>query len=221
MRKNEECKIVKDLLPNYIEKLTDPITNKFIESHIENCMDCEQVLKDMEGDIPLQKIKNNREINALKKVKRRNRFIILIMFLIITFSFILALYFLRNYSIIKNENGKLEIIKDTQNYKSLNYTHIILKGYIDEELEADITWIATINEENICINIREISQEYSSEFAEEEYNKIKNMNMSIATNAKLQGSRIYQNINLYNGKNKDELIDKFQKIYKNTTIIYI
>ena len=45
--------------------------------------------------------------------------------------------------------------------------------------------------------------------------------MSIATNAKLQGSRIYQNINLYNGKNKDELIDKFQKIYKNTTIIYI
>ena len=31
MRENKECKIVQDLLPNYIEKLTNEETNQFIE----------------------------------------------------------------------------------------------------------------------------------------------------------------------------------------------
>ena len=70
MKKSEECKIVKDLLPNYLEDLTDSITNDFIEKHIENCNDCEQTLKDMKGEIQLNKIQNNKKINALKKAKK-------------------------------------------------------------------------------------------------------------------------------------------------------
>ena len=31
MKENKECKIVQDLLPNYIEKLTNEETNKFID----------------------------------------------------------------------------------------------------------------------------------------------------------------------------------------------
>ena len=36
----KNCKIVQDLLPNYIEKLTSDETNIFIEKHLKECEDC-------------------------------------------------------------------------------------------------------------------------------------------------------------------------------------
>ena len=36
----KDCKIVQDLLPNYVENLTTKETNQFIENHLENCKDC-------------------------------------------------------------------------------------------------------------------------------------------------------------------------------------
>ena len=35
--KNKECNLVKDLLPNYIDKVTSNETNVFIEEHLKNC----------------------------------------------------------------------------------------------------------------------------------------------------------------------------------------
>ena len=69
--KELECDVIQDLLPSYIDNLTSAETNSFIERHIENCSECEEVLKDMQGDIQLEKINNSKKINALKKVKRR------------------------------------------------------------------------------------------------------------------------------------------------------
>ena len=46
-----DCKIVQDLLPNYIEKLTDEETNKYIEEHIKECEECKNVLENMKKDI--------------------------------------------------------------------------------------------------------------------------------------------------------------------------
>ena len=65
------CKIVQDLLPTYIENLTDSETNKFIENHIRDCTECENVLKDMNselGETNLQRIYQEREIDYLKKI---------------------------------------------------------------------------------------------------------------------------------------------------------
>ena len=36
----KECKIVQDLLPNYLEKVTTEETNEFIENHIGKCKEC-------------------------------------------------------------------------------------------------------------------------------------------------------------------------------------
>lgn len=221
MKKSDECKIVKDLLPNYLENLTELETNEFIEKHIENCGECEQSLKDMKGEIQLHKIQNNKKINAFKKVKRKYRIIIVAILLSIIVIFGLAVHFLINYNIIQNQSGKYEIVKTTPNYDIRNDTYIILKGYIDEGLKADITYIATINENDICINIRQISQEYSKQFAQEEFERLQRMDLDVVTNLKLQDSRIYQNLNLFNGKTKDELIENFKNSFKNVSIIYI
>mgnify|MGYP005781830921 CR=1 FL=1 len=47
MKEKRDCKIVQDLLPNYIEKLTNEETNAFIEEHLKNCVDCKKLLGNM------------------------------------------------------------------------------------------------------------------------------------------------------------------------------
>ena len=37
MKEKRDCKIVQDLLPNYIEKLTNDETNKYVEEHLKEC----------------------------------------------------------------------------------------------------------------------------------------------------------------------------------------
>ena len=37
MKEKKDCKIVQDLLPNYIEKLTNEETNNYIEDHLKEC----------------------------------------------------------------------------------------------------------------------------------------------------------------------------------------
>ena len=87
MKKNEECKLVKDLLPSYLDKITDEVTNKFVEEHIEQCEDCKKILRSMGEETILDKVKEGKKINYLKKVKRTQRmtifFILLIMIIII------------------------------------------------------------------------------------------------------------------------------------------
>ena len=46
MGKSRDCKIIQDLLPNYIENLTNTETNQYIERHIMDCKLCEEKLRE-------------------------------------------------------------------------------------------------------------------------------------------------------------------------------
>ena len=46
----KNCKIVQDLLPNYIENLTSEETNTFIEEHLTECEDCKKIYETMKKD---------------------------------------------------------------------------------------------------------------------------------------------------------------------------
>ena len=43
MKEKKDCKIVQDLLPNYIEKLTNEETNKYVEDHLKECEKCKKI----------------------------------------------------------------------------------------------------------------------------------------------------------------------------------
>ena len=43
MKEKNDCKIVQDLLPNYIDKLTSKETNAYIEEHINGCKECKKI----------------------------------------------------------------------------------------------------------------------------------------------------------------------------------
>ena len=71
MKKNEECEIVRDLLPSYLEKLTNEKTNEFIEKHIAECEECKKVLEKMNEKVALDIVQNKKEADYLKKGKKK------------------------------------------------------------------------------------------------------------------------------------------------------
>ena len=73
MKYDLPCAVVQDLLPNYLEGLTSEETNRAIEAHLAACPDCAAHKSAMAGETPLKETaEQTREVDYLKKVKRRN-----------------------------------------------------------------------------------------------------------------------------------------------------
>lgn len=62
-----DCKIVQDLLPNYIEKVTSKETNEYIEEHMKICEDCTKIYNEMNKDLNIETPNNEMEVNYMKK----------------------------------------------------------------------------------------------------------------------------------------------------------
>ena len=67
------CHVVKDLLPMYIDGLTSEETTKDIKEHLAGCEDCRAQHAAMTGQIPGGRELEEKEIDYLKKVKRRGK----------------------------------------------------------------------------------------------------------------------------------------------------
>ena len=47
MKELNDCKIIRDLFPSYIDGLTNETTNQYIEEHLKDCEDCKKALENM------------------------------------------------------------------------------------------------------------------------------------------------------------------------------
>lgn len=87
----KNCKIIIDLLPNYIEKLTSRETNKYIQKHLKKCNKCKHILELMDSDIgedEIEKLNMEYEASYFIKVGRIYsilKFIIFTILLILIF----------------------------------------------------------------------------------------------------------------------------------------
>lgn len=194
---NRDCKIVQDLLPNYIENLTDEITNEYIEEHIATCAECAQVLKDMNGELKLEQIHQEHEIKYLKGIRKRVRRTILA----VTIAVILIAGCVIGYVYKKSQI-------QVNNYTFLMASHIIEdKENIDKDNLYGIL-IAVFDEKGICISVREV----------EGYNEDKmqaiNTFRDFSTNLKIVNNDLHYNTNIWNGLTKDEVKDHWVKYYK-------
>lgn len=71
MKEKRDCKLVLDLLPNYIEKLTNEETNNFIEEHLKTCEECKSIFESMKRDLKVDTEKvNTKGIKIFKKYNR-------------------------------------------------------------------------------------------------------------------------------------------------------
>ena len=72
MKEKRDCKIVQDLLPNYIEKLTNEETNMYIDEHLKECTECKEVLDNMQKELSIKNNKRDeREVKYIKKFSNK------------------------------------------------------------------------------------------------------------------------------------------------------
>lgn len=84
MKEKKDCKIVQDLLPNYIEKLTNEETNKFIDKHLKECNECQKIFENMKKDFKVKTTKrDDREVKYIKKYSKKMKLLKAILLLII------------------------------------------------------------------------------------------------------------------------------------------
>lgn len=74
-----ECNIVRDILPLYVEDMVSEETAKFVKEHLENCPECAKEFEDMKAGTKVEKIsnetQNHLEAEVLKSMKAiRKRF---------------------------------------------------------------------------------------------------------------------------------------------------
>lgn len=208
------CKIVQDLLPTYIENLTDSETNKFIENHIRDCTECENVLKDMNselGETNLQRIYQEREIDYLKKIKRKN--IILMSIAIIAVS-ILGFFIYKYFSYTGfriNDNGKIDfwspLISERKTLFIKNID-ILTTEYTTEFDKKSISnrLIIIFDENDLCIAGKILQTGFDVDRFYDYFNDLKHSeNLGIYTNVCKNENSISFNVNIFNNLTREEV----------------
>ena len=120
MNEKKDCKIVKDLLPNYIENLTNEETNKFIEEHLKTCDECKIIYDNMKKDLNVvNTTKEKKKVKFLKQYRNKLR-ILEIIILIIVIAFIVNTG--RKMYIITDLNNKAQEYINLENYHRTSYS---------------------------------------------------------------------------------------------------
>ena len=126
MKEKTNCKIVQDLLPNYIENLTNEETNRFIEEHLKVCPECQKVLENMQKEIKVSNTKrDDREVKYIKKYNKKLKILKYALLIIILIYVILVG---RRTIIMSSLSGKA-----TENQINDNY-YVRLYSYLGDTL---------------------------------------------------------------------------------------
>lgn len=148
MNEKKECKIVQDLLPNYIEKVTTEETNGYIENHLKTCKECPKVYSTMSENLNTKPTIEEKEVRYMKKFHKQLKFLKIILLVIVLF-FVFSIG--RKTYILCSLGAKWEKTNQelSDNYieKSLKYsngTMIEIIGY-----RKDQDYITTINYFNV------------------------------------------------------------------------
>ena len=126
MEEKRNCKIIQDLLPNYIEKLTSDETNQYIEQHLIECGDCKSILENMQKELKFNNSKqDSREVKYIKKFNKKFKLLRNIL-LIIVVLFIIVIG--RKAFILTSLSNKANAIKNEKNY------YIKLESYSEGQM---------------------------------------------------------------------------------------
>lgn len=114
MKEKRDCKIIQDLLPNYIEKLTNEETNKYVEEHLNECSECKQIFENMQKDLKFSNQKRDaREVKYIKKFNKKLKLLRNILIIIVALFIIIVG---RKTFIITSLSNKAQKSQDSQNY---------------------------------------------------------------------------------------------------------
>lgn len=117
MEKKTECEIVQDLLLGYVDEILNKESKKLVEKHLIECKNCSERLKEIREDIKENQNNQKKEIDYLKKIRRKSKIksVLIAIGVILLVIFILYMNkFIKINSIMSNANKNLK----SQNYYS-------------------------------------------------------------------------------------------------------
>ena len=139
---NIPCDVVKDLMPSYIDGLSSDTTNRMIEDHVAGCAGCTKMLQDMRGDTgipPIPETEEKKELDFLKKNRKRNRMVLLLS-IAGALVLIMAVLYIRFFVIGEVITGQMDIydIRVDGNELSIKGTarsnaYYVVKGFSEKE----------------------------------------------------------------------------------------
>ncbi len=179
MEKKKLCNIIKDLLPSYIENLTNEETNSFIESHIADCSECKELLENMQKEIEVNSPK--KEEKNFKYIKRYSQKLKIFRNILLIIALVFTLIIARRFIIINDLSNKAMIAESKTNYYIklefyLNRKFMIYEKYNKDEISLAIKKIYYIDNPN---NVEEYINYISDK---ENLNLVKNMqNKNLST----------------------------------------
>ena len=115
MEKKTECDIVQDLLLGYVDNTLNIESKKLVEKHLSTCENCRSRLEEIREDIKENQDNQKKEIDYLKKIRRKSKIKSILIAFAIIILIVLAFYinkFIKINSIMQNANKSLK----SQNY---------------------------------------------------------------------------------------------------------
>lgn len=212
--KRNDCKIVQDLLPNYVDKLTTESTNEFIKEHLKECKKCSEVYEKMSEQIDLDYNIENKEVKCMKKVHKK---ILIMGIIILTLAIVVSISLYINYKtshLFDAKTGKIygsDIQVSNDRYVYIEYN----SNYNDIDIDTKI--ILTLDGNNVCKNVRQIEKannDKAQKSLEYKYSIINGENSGAFSNGKLSKDlELSYNYHMWNGKTLEnilEILDEYE-----------
>lgn len=104
-----DCCLVRDLLPSYLEELTEPETTTMVKEHLDGCPACSALEQDMRCHLPVEPAPK-RALRFLKRVKRTR----LIAAILCTFILLWSIWWLydQEFHYVNTEAGRLTAVEE-------------------------------------------------------------------------------------------------------------
>lgn len=152
MTNKKECKIIQDLLPNYVDNLTSNETNLFIENHLRECNECTSILQNMTKEFEKENVNVKKEVNYAKKYNVKYKKVkYSLMIIIWSLIFIILAFWGRKMIIFNNLYNKMSSYQNATNYYMRIYDY---NGFYSLTTE---TWVKDKNMLQKDNNIKTIS----------------------------------------------------------------
>ena len=119
MENNKECEIVQDLLIGYADGTLNKDSKKLVEKHLKECDFCTKKLKEIQEDAKESLEFTNKDIDYLKKFRRKSNIKALLIALLVIFLIVLV-YYIRNAIIFaKLEKNAREFVSSNNFYSEM------------------------------------------------------------------------------------------------------
>ena len=126
MERKTECEIVQDLLLGYVDGVLNEESKKLVEKHLSECEKCRKRLEDIRKDIKENENNQEKEIDYLKKIRRKSRIKSILIALGIILLILLGIYLYQLITICNISNKAENSLSSNNFYKET--TDIIGEG---------------------------------------------------------------------------------------------